>query len=100
MGEGTRKICFHLSELLPKNQVSVHRELIERKNKKYTTINLRKNCLKPLRVLHGRVVALSKDEIIGATAGGGNLQSRYDKAIEMASDGGMLFDAVADDYSR
>ena len=39
--EGARKIRFHLGELLPKNQVSVNRELIEKKNKKYTTINLR-----------------------------------------------------------
>ena len=55
--------------------------------------------MKPLHVLHGRVKALSKDEIIGEMAGGGDIQSQYDKAIEMAPDGGMLFDAAADDYS-
>jgi len=44
-------------------------------------------------------VALSKDEIIGATAGGGDIQSQFDKAIEMAPDEGMLFDAAADNYS-
>ena len=66
---------------------------------KHTTINLRKIRLKPLHVLHGRVVALSKDDIIGATSGEGDLKYRKDKAIEMASDGGMLFDAAADDYS-
>ncbi len=52
------------------------------------------------RILHGRVVAPSKDQITGATDGGGNLQSQFDKTTEMASDGGMLLDAAADDYSR
>ena len=69
------------------------------KNTQYTTINLTKIRLKPLHVLHGRVMALSKDEIIGEMTGGGDIQSQYDKAIEMAPDGGMLFDAAADDYS-
>ena len=55
--------------------------------------------MEPLHVLHGRAVALSKDHIIGAMVGGGDLQSQFDKAIEMAPDGGMLFDAAADDYS-
>ena len=45
-------------------------------------------------------MALSKDASIGATSGEGNLKYRKDKAIEMASDGGMLFDAADDDYSR
>ena len=67
---------------------------------KHTTINLRKIRVEPLHVLHGRVVALSKDESIGATSGEGDLKYRKDKAIEMASDGGMLFDAADDDYSR
>ena len=55
--------------------------------------------MKPLHVLHGRVVAPSNDQSIGAMTGGGDLQSQFDKAIEMAPDGGMLFDAAADDYS-
>ena len=32
--------------------------------------------------------------------GGGDLQLQFDKAIGMASDGGMLFDAADDDYIR
>ena len=69
--------------------------------KKYTIHNNQplKNRLEPLHVLHGRAVALSKDQIIGAMAGGGDLQLQFDEAIEMAPDGGMLFDAAADDYS-
>ena len=56
--------------------------------------------MEPLHVLHGRAVALPKDHIIGAMVGGGDLQSQFDNAIEMALDGGMLFDAADDDYSR
>ncbi len=55
--------------------------------------------MEPLHVLHGRAVASSKDQITGAMAFGGDIQSQFDKAIEMAPDGGMLFGAVADDYS-
>ena len=55
--------------------------------------------MEPLHVLHGRAVALSKDQSIGAMTGGVDLLSQFDKAIEMAPDGGMLFDAAADDYS-
>ena len=56
--------------------------------------------MKPLHVLHGRVVAPSNNQSIGAMTGGGDdLQSQFDKAIEVAPDGGMLFDAAADDYS-
>ena len=32
--------------------------------------------------------------IVGVTAGGDNLQSQSDKAIELASDWGMLVDAI------
>ncbi len=54
--------------------------------------------MEPLHVLHGRAVALSIDQIIGAMTGGNDPQSQFDKAIGMASDRGMLFGAVADDY--
>ena len=54
--------------------------------------------MEPIHVLHGRAEDLSTDQIIGAMAGGGDLQSQFDKAIGMASDRGMLFGAVADDY--
>ena len=56
--------------------------------------------MEPLHVLHGSAVALSKDKIIGAMPGGNDPQSQFDKAIGMASDGGTLFDAADDDYSR
>ena len=67
------------------------------KNAQYTTTKP-KNRMRPLHVLHGRAVALWKDEIIVEVLGGGDLQSQFDKAIEMASDGGMFFGATADDY--
>ncbi len=42
-------------------------------------------------------MALSKDTIIGATAGGDDLLSQSDKAIELAQRTSMLFDAIADE---
>ncbi len=70
--------------------------------KKYTIHNNQplKIRLEPLHVLHGRVVAPLKDQITGATDGGGDLQSQFDKTTEMVSDGGMLLNAAADNYSR
>ena len=70
------------SELLPKNHVDKSKSKLREKIHKH---------MKPLHVLHGRVVALSEDQTIGAMAGGSDIQSQFDKAIEMAPDGGMLF---------
>ena len=50
--------------------------------------------LEPLCVLHGHEVALSKDEITGLIDVVNDCQPRFDKAIEMASDPGLLFGAV------
>ncbi len=99
-GRGDKKNSLSSKQIVAQKSILNPPQINWEKKQKNTTINLRKIRLKPLGVLHGRVVALSKDKIIGATAGGGDLQLRYDKAIKMASDGGMLFDAVADGYSR
>ena len=90
-------MCFRPSESLPKNHVGQSKLKLREKciNTQQSTFKIR---LKPLYVLHGRVVALSKGEIIRAMAGGNDPQSQPDKAIGMASDRGMLFGAVADDY--